>query len=725
MPEIMTTQDFVDGRLDVKSLGEAANGDENTQVVTRTGETYPSAKKAIKTMFENGGLPALPVPTKAKMITDGAASPDGTYAQVTDDTANNGLYLKTAGAWVKSNYDPVMQANTYTDEKIITDSFSPEDGKNLFDGNYVVGNAGSAALGQLPPVTLDATGYLAIIKIKPNTDYTVSKTESNRFNVYLSKTYPNATPFFGATIIKNQDSSVNGSFTFRTRADDNYVIVYVTNTTVAPSFLQLEEGLVQTSWVTYGYVLNLSEPYGSSETKVDNTVGNAKYLEFGLANAYTDSSKTTIATDDSDALQAIFNAGGAITLDANKIYAVSKPLLINLAAVKYINGNGATIVVTNDSLVLDILGAKTTTADAANATAMNMLSAGEIIHNLKITSTTGYSGQAVRVRNTFKLDLDIQCYFMRAGIVLEDLNRNIRLRPKAYAIQETALKFATSCSLHQGQFFVGDMSYCNKMIFMDNAELYNLQFIGGDYETASIVKHGDFDTTNKCVLHIRADTKVTQDIVFTGLTLESHNDTSKNVILDGGASSRIRQIEFAGCFWGNSNSVAMVVGGVDGLKVSGRADNTASYFIDIVGDAKAVDIDITMSRCGGLLRSVGDHTLTSVSGRVVGADLKGNLVNTNCNIKGLSIKNCVTHVNTTNYIIDTVGYVNINGTGKTTSLVSIAGNQFSLPTALNDIVKVTAATGHVRVQDNDCDKAGAYPVSSGSVLSSGNYAPSA
>lgn len=111
--DILTMQDLANGHLDVKALGEAANGDENTIVTTRTGNTYPSAERAIKTLFENGGLPATPFATKALMTASSLV--DGKYAQVTDDTVNNGLYLKTAGAWVKSNYDPLAQAKSYTD----------------------------------------------------------------------------------------------------------------------------------------------------------------------------------------------------------------------------------------------------------------------------------------------------------------------------------------------------------------------------------------------------------------------------------------------------------------------------------------------------------------------------------------------------------------------------------------------------------------------------------
>lgn len=123
MSELLTMQDLANGHLDVKALGEAANGDENTIVTTRTGNTYPSAERAINIMFQNGGLPAVPFATKALMTA--SALIDGKYAQVTDDTVNNGLYVKKAGAWVKSAYDPTTLANTYTDNKVkgVTNNF--------------------------------------------------------------------------------------------------------------------------------------------------------------------------------------------------------------------------------------------------------------------------------------------------------------------------------------------------------------------------------------------------------------------------------------------------------------------------------------------------------------------------------------------------------------------------------------------------------------------------
>ena len=113
MADAITIKALQDASLDAKSLEEVVNGNDTKQVTTRLGETYPSVKKAIKTLFENGSLPATPFATKALMTA--SALVDGDYAMVTDDTVNNGLYVKTSGAWVKSDYDPLTQAKTHTD----------------------------------------------------------------------------------------------------------------------------------------------------------------------------------------------------------------------------------------------------------------------------------------------------------------------------------------------------------------------------------------------------------------------------------------------------------------------------------------------------------------------------------------------------------------------------------------------------------------------------------
>lgn len=125
MSELLTLQDLANGHLDVKALGEAANGDENTIVTTRTGNTYPSAERAINIMFQNGGLPATPFATKDAMDIDGASLAEGALAIVYNDKTvvdgtlgvNNGLYSKSAGNFVRTTYDVSTKINA-VDEAI-------------------------------------------------------------------------------------------------------------------------------------------------------------------------------------------------------------------------------------------------------------------------------------------------------------------------------------------------------------------------------------------------------------------------------------------------------------------------------------------------------------------------------------------------------------------------------------------------------------------------------
>lgn len=101
MADAITIKALQDASLDAKSLEDVVNGDEAKQVTTRKGETYPSVKKAIKTLFENGGLPATPYLTYSEMMA--VASPNGEYAVVINGL-ENGLYARVGGQWILSDY---------------------------------------------------------------------------------------------------------------------------------------------------------------------------------------------------------------------------------------------------------------------------------------------------------------------------------------------------------------------------------------------------------------------------------------------------------------------------------------------------------------------------------------------------------------------------------------------------------------------------------------------
>lgn len=277
--DILTMQDLANGHLDVKALGEAANGDENTIVTTRTGNTYPSAERAINIMFQNGGLPAIPFATKALMTASSLV--DGKYAQVTDDTVNNGLYVKTAGAWVKSNYDPVSQAvseavsqagvdataksdaaksqavadaNLYTDNKT---EFKIDGavGKNLFNKTKVTAGLALNDTGDTFSTTnRNVSEYVAV---QPNSAYSFSNINKAAF-YDMNKAFVQLSNGDNANVV----SPANAAF----------VRIDVSDTNLNTA--QIEIGTVKTSYESYRLVI----PSNSVDTSAlqDNIVSSAK-----------------------------------------------------------------------------------------------------------------------------------------------------------------------------------------------------------------------------------------------------------------------------------------------------------------------------------------------------------------------------------------------------------------------------------------------------------------
>lgn len=170
----ISIQQLVDAGVDADSLEVLVNGDENTNVSTRLGEIYPSAKKAMYTLFANGGLPAQPFTTKALMLDSSLI--DGSYAQVVNDDVNNGLYLKTSGVWSKTDYDPVSQSESYVNPAI----FQLLDISNFISGSfiYIDGTA-------LNSNDFSATGY---IKINASTSYDIyTEIAGNARNAWYDK----------------------------------------------------------------------------------------------------------------------------------------------------------------------------------------------------------------------------------------------------------------------------------------------------------------------------------------------------------------------------------------------------------------------------------------------------------------------------------------------------------------------------------------------------------
>lgn len=105
MTEPITLEQLKNASLDAATLEQVINGDENTDVTSRLGATYPTLDRASKMMLENGLLGATPY-TSYQVMTS-SNHDDNKYAVVTHDRdpKKNGLYLKSAGSWIYLRYN--------------------------------------------------------------------------------------------------------------------------------------------------------------------------------------------------------------------------------------------------------------------------------------------------------------------------------------------------------------------------------------------------------------------------------------------------------------------------------------------------------------------------------------------------------------------------------------------------------------------------------------------
>lgn len=97
MADAITIKALQDAILDADSLEKFINGSDDETVLTRLSAEYPTIRKAIKELFESGGI-AERFKTFAELQDSDLA--DGSYALVADDIyENNGIYIKEGGEW--------------------------------------------------------------------------------------------------------------------------------------------------------------------------------------------------------------------------------------------------------------------------------------------------------------------------------------------------------------------------------------------------------------------------------------------------------------------------------------------------------------------------------------------------------------------------------------------------------------------------------------------------
>lgn len=241
MAEQDLKQVMLDAIVDADSLEQFINGSDDETVLTRLSAQYPTLQKALKELFENGGIAG-----RFKTLVELQASPlvDGDYALVADDDAEkNGIYIKDAGSWVKSKYnisDIVQQ--------MLLPNIVKKPKKNLFDKKYFYNDRYLTTGGTFK--NLAGWTMSAFIPIKGGETYTVSGT-NRRVGLVFYETEDLYTPIASSyeTIKSTVIAPVNA----------NYLIINIDTATVKASDVQVEEGAVATNYEPYELVYKIEK----------------------------------------------------------------------------------------------------------------------------------------------------------------------------------------------------------------------------------------------------------------------------------------------------------------------------------------------------------------------------------------------------------------------------------------------------------------------------------
>ena len=135
MTEPITIEQLKNASLDAKTLEQVVNGDDNTDVTSRLGATYPTLDKALRLLAQNGLLGATAYNTYAELTQANIA--DKSYAVVTNDTTDkskNGYYQKVGSELIFLAWNPLADAIAEIDKlNLKSDQVIHDERGNIYD----------------------------------------------------------------------------------------------------------------------------------------------------------------------------------------------------------------------------------------------------------------------------------------------------------------------------------------------------------------------------------------------------------------------------------------------------------------------------------------------------------------------------------------------------------------------------------------------------------------
>ncbi|GEK44947.1 hypothetical protein [Acinetobacter johnsonii] len=308
MADIISLQELADAKLDAQSLEQFINGGVDEEVLTRLSQQYPTIKKLLLEFQKYNGRAYK---TYAEMDADKANLSSKTKVTVTNDAtaSNNGDWQWDGTTLTKSDYDPVMQARDYTDEKFTTRLTTTSSLNSLELGAYfisssdlltIISDGSYIDLGY--PAGITALGGAKINVVKSGVEFNYQTIELTRqgLSFYRQGTgvantfYPWISDVSAAITEANKNPKFNPN-----QREVGVVTTISTSDTSKTSIFQYGEGrwnIPRTTVITYSDApIDSSLHLEVEEIKV--TAGN--YFKF---TAYAANNKTYVAYKDQNSV---------------------------------------------------------------------------------------------------------------------------------------------------------------------------------------------------------------------------------------------------------------------------------------------------------------------------------------------------------------------------------------------------------------------------------------
>ena len=604
---------------------------------------------------------------------------------------------------VETLYEPYstkMKNITYFDKDVLyKGNIMPEftKGKNLFDGIWEAKYIGWDGVEATLHDSSDGLSRTAILPITGGTKVTISR---NRISDRFIIAYTTKPPVAGMSVVRintNEDHDKH-SVTVDLPTEAKYLIIATSISGTPPSFMQVEYGELETSWESFGYNIPIAEPFvtqnrSKSTPEYYGAVGDANYINHVDGTVWVDSNFTIPATDDTQALNDLFNSGvRAANFDSSKQYLVTSPINISPKTVRKINGNNAVLIANGDFDVLNVVGNLTSNSGPISSPQHALTERSLVIDSLRITSATRTSATAIRLNKNFgTIITNCDIFFVKNGIKIDGNNRNLIIaNSHIWAADDYGIWLTNGGDLHQFIVSNNQISYCRKNIFSDNHALYNAQINNNDIESDIYPSDSEHD------IHIFSIDKKVEDLKIVGNTIEDHWATDALIKLERTGSAQITAVAITGNVIGNSRSNDVHLVSVENCTIGANVfKQTGKASILLSGSIRALNVNgnTFANYGGGVLDSEDLITLTDfkLGDNVLSDGCNGNpIVLTATTITNVSLTDNQLKLSGNTKLDNTKGMINI--TASEITLLRVQDNNILNESTAPIALKITAET---------------------------------